>query len=201
MVICYLRVSRVDQDTEKFKHGVLEYANGKGFAGVEFIEEKVSGARKWQDRKLGQIVNELKKGDVLLIPELSRLARSISQIYEIFEAVKGVGAEIHVIKQGIVFRKKMDMQSKMMLWMLSMMAELERDYISIRTKEALAEKKRQGVRLGRPEGERKLEEKREEIEKYVKMGLDNTSIGKLLGAHRHTVARFVRENKLRKLTR
>ena len=78
--IGYLRVSTADQDIEKNKADILALANDKDFGKVEWIEEQVSGKKKWRDRKLGNVLSELGKGDRLIVSELSRLGRSMLEI-------------------------------------------------------------------------------------------------------------------------
>ena len=78
--IAYLRVSTEEQDLEKFKADILKYANDKQLGNVQFIEEKVTGTKNWKERELGTIIGVLNAGDNIIVPELSRLARSISQI-------------------------------------------------------------------------------------------------------------------------
>jgi len=77
----YLRVSTIDQDTEKNKAAILSFANSKGFLGqVEFVEEKVSGLKSWKKRKLKDLVESMSEGDILIVPELSRLGRSLVEV-------------------------------------------------------------------------------------------------------------------------
>jgi DNA invertase Pin-like site-specific DNA recombinase len=86
--VAYLRVSTIDQDTEKNKHEILKLANDKDFGKVEFIEEKVSGKKSWKERKIKQIIDDLKEGDRLIVPELSRLGRSMLEIMEMLSIAK-----------------------------------------------------------------------------------------------------------------
>ena len=183
MVYSYLRVSTIDQDVEKFRHAVLEYANGKDMGAVEFVEEKVSGKKAWQKRELGQLLDKCNPGDKVVVPELSRLARSIMQTYEIIEHCQAREIGLHIIKQNIVINGTLDMQTKVMISVFAMVGELERDFISLRTKEALAEKKRQGVKLGRPPGigKSRLDPHRSEIQELLDMFVPKTKIAEKFG--------------------
>ena len=105
-----------------------------------------------EKRSLGDLIEGLKENDVLIVPELSRLGWSISMVYEIVETCQNEGVEIHALKQHLVIKDKNDMTTKMMLNTFSLAAELERDFIAIRTKEALAVRTSQGFRFGRPQG-------------------------------------------------
>ena len=99
----YLRVSTLDQDNDKFKLDLLDYANRNDMGQVEFVEEKVTGKNHWKQRKLGDLLLSMADGDILLVPELSRLARSISQIYEIIEYAQSKKISIHVLKQNMKY--------------------------------------------------------------------------------------------------
>jgi len=151
-VFGYLRVSTEGQENEKFKDAILRYTNEKKLGNVSFVEEKVSGKVDWRKRSLGELIATCGVGDIIIVPELSRLGRSISMIYQIIENCQSKGIEIHSLKQNLVIRDKNDMPTKIMINTFAMVAEIERDFVSIRTKEALAVKKRMGVKLGRPRG-------------------------------------------------
>ena len=146
----YLRVSTEKQETEKFKDAILRYANEKQLGNVSFVEEKVSGKVDWRKRSLGELVAACGVGDIIIVPELSRLGRSISMIYQIIENCQSKGIEIHSLKQNLIIRDKNDMPTKIMINTFALAAEIERDFVSMRTKEALAAKKARGMKLGRP---------------------------------------------------
>lgn len=161
----YLRVSTIDQDNEKFKDAILRYANAHNLGHVSFVEEKVSGKASWKNRKLGSLIEDLKSGDVIIVPELSRLARSIKQIYEIISACQEKQIELHLIKQHLIIGAKQDQTTKIMISTFALLAELEADFTSERTREGLAAAKKSGKRLGRPKGSgsSKLDPYKEEI--------------------------------------
>ena len=81
--IGYLRVSTIDQDVEKFKKDIRAFANEKGFGTVQFVDEKVSGMKSWKNRKLAEVVESLQKDDIMIVPELSRLGRSIADVLDV----------------------------------------------------------------------------------------------------------------------
>ena len=197
MVYAYLRVSTVEQDTEKFKYKVLEFANRQGWS-VEFVEEQVSGRKSYKARRLGELVERLGKGDVLIVPELSRLSRSVREIWEILETLQKKSVRVCVLKQGLDLQGRQDMQEKVILGMFAMLAELERDWISERTREALEAKRRQGVRLGRPAGKSKLDGREEEIKRLLEKKIAVAAIARLLGVNRLTVQKFIKTKKLKK---
>jgi len=98
--VSYLRISTVEQDTQKNKMEILKLANEKDFGKVEFIEEKVSGKKNWKERKIKTIIDDLAEGDRLIVPELSRLGRSMLEIMEILSIVRQKGIWIYAVKGG-----------------------------------------------------------------------------------------------------
>jgi len=98
--VSYLRISTVEQDTQKNKMEILKLANEKDFGKVEFIEEKVSGKKNWKERKIKTIIDDLAEGDRLIVPELSRLGRSMLEIMEILSIARQKGIWIYAVKGG-----------------------------------------------------------------------------------------------------
>jgi DNA invertase Pin-like site-specific DNA recombinase len=90
-------VSTVEQDLQKNRHEILEMANDKGFGPVKFVEEKVSGIKNWKERKIKAIIDELNDGDRLIVPELSRLGRSMLEIMEMLSIAKDKGLNIYAV--------------------------------------------------------------------------------------------------------
>ena len=169
--IGYLRVSTTDQDLEKFKADILKFANDKDFGKVNFVQEKVSGFRThWKDRKLKGVIDDLGKDDILITPELSRLGRSTLEVLEIIKVAKDKEINVYAVKEGLELNGSM--QSKVMSTMLALFAELEHDFISMRTREGLAAARAKGRLIGRPKGpgKSKLDKHRPEIEALLKTG-------------------------------
>lgn len=175
----YLRVSTLLQDTEKNKGDVLKFANDKQLGNVKFIEETISGTSNYKERALGKLVNDLKSGDVLIVPELSRLARSISQILEIIDLSKQKNFTLYSLKESFCSDDK-SITSVITSTIFGLVAQIERDMISQRTKEALQAKKNQGVILGRPQGKgkSKLDDYKEEINALLATGVPKTKVAK-----------------------
>ncbi len=198
MNYAYLRISTDSQDVDNQRHGILEYANGHSLTGLHFVEDTVSGKKKWKDRKLGELVDTLVKGDVIIFAEISRMARSTLQVLEILEVCISRGISVHITKQNIVLDGSL--QAKIMATMLGLAAEIERDFISMRTTEALAARKAAGQTLGRPRGPAenlKLDRLRPEIEKYLRKDLSVRSIAKLIDQPVTTVHDYVKRHKLK----
>ena len=175
----YLRVSTVDQNTEKNKLEVLRFANEKKLGNVEFIEEQISGKSNFKNRQLGVLLEKMKKDDVLIVPELSRIARSITQIFEVIDITKQKGIEFYSIKEGFANTDK-SITSTVTTTVFALVAQIERDLISLRTIEALQAKKAQGIKLGRPKGKgkSKLDESKDEIMQLVALKVPKTIIAR-----------------------
>ncbi|MFC1895385.1 recombinase family protein [Thermodesulfobacteriota bacterium] len=151
-VVGYLRVSTIDQNTSKNKADVLSFANSKGLIGqVDFVEERISGLKSWKKRKLKGLVDSMTSGDVLIVPELSRLGRSLVEVLEVLNELTNKDVAVYSVKENLQLNG-LDMQSKVMRTMLGLFAEIERDLISARTKEGLAAARAKGRQLGRPKG-------------------------------------------------
>ena len=196
LTIGYLRVSTVDQDLEKNKADILRLANDKKLGNVEWVEEKVTGTRDWRSRKIGEVIEGLKQGDSIITSEFSRLARSTLQILEIMKICKQKGINVHVVKGDWSLNARFD--SKVLLLVFSMVSEIERDLISIRTKEALAVRKAQGMKLGRPRGpgKSKLDKHREEIIALLKTGSKQNYIAKRYGCSPGTLTQWLKKHNI-----
>jgi len=182
--VAYLRISTGDQDLEKNKADILLLANRKELGQVHFIEETVSGHVSWRCRKIATVLEELRSGDTLVVSELSRLGRSMLECMEILSIAIQKGIHLYAVKGAWTLDNSM--QSKIVAMAFAMAAEIERDLISQRTKEALRARKAAGVRLGRPPGpgKSKLDDFRPEIEAL----LANGSTQRFIARRYHTTA-------------
>lgn len=198
----YLRVSTDQQDVENQKHGIYEFANQHGLIGLQFTEDVITGKKKWIDRKLGSLLNSMSPGDTILFSEVSRIARSTLQVLEVLEFCMSKGIHVYVAKQSLCLNDSM--QSKIIATMLGLAAEIEREFISIRTKEALQARKRKGIKLGRPKGEAvrlKLDDKRDKIEQYIDMGLGLRETAKLINEAPSTLRDYLKRREIDYLNR
>lgn len=195
--VAYLRVSTAEQSNDKFQAAILKFANSRKFGPVEFVEEVVSGKTYWRKRRIGSLIDEMGEGDKLLVPELSRLGRSTLEVLEILKTAKDKGIAVYDAKGNLELNGD-SMQSKVMSTMFALFAELERDFISQRTREALAAKKRQGVKLGRPPGRGKsrLDPHREEIIALLKTGVPKTRVAGKYGVKTSTLYNWLKKNKI-----
>lgn len=192
--VAYLRVSTIDQNLEKNKADILHLANDKNLGKVEFVEEKTSGKVPWKQRKIAPLLEELKKGDVILLSEFSRLGRSMLECMEIISIAVEKGIKIYTVKGG--WQLDNTIQSKVMAMVFSMAAEIERDLISKRTKEALQSIKLSGGTLGRPKGpgKSKLDIYRPEIEALLNNGSSQKFISKRYQVTEPTLCNWIKKN-------
>jgi len=197
----YLRVSSDSQDVANQKHGIYDYTNKVGIGHLVFVEDVVTGKKKWRQRKLGALVEGMTSGDCIVFAEVSRIARSTLQVLEVLEVCMEKKINVYIAKQNLQLDGSM--QSRITATVLGLAAEIEREFISMRTKEALAARKKNGMILGRPKGQAeklKLDAKRDQIEKYLKMGLGIRPTAKLINEAPSTLRDYVRRKKLTYLT-
>ncbi|MFO7739824.1 MAG: recombinase family protein [Desulfatiglandaceae bacterium] len=195
--VCYCRVSTKDQNNDKFKPAVLDFANNKDFGKVDFVEETISGKKPWKDRLLFELIEGMKEGDRLIVPELSRLGRSTLDCLEIIKTTRERGINIYSVKEGFQLNGN-DMTAKVMSTVLSLVSELERDFISQRTKEGLRQARLNGKRIGRPRGPGKsrLDKYRPEIEALLKTGSTIKYISKRYKMSPQAVAAWMKRRQI-----
>jgi len=199
MIFAYIRVSTDQQTVENQKFEILKFADQKRLHVGEWIEETISGTKKYQDRKLGKLLQGLKKEDILIVSELSRLGRNLMEVMSILHDCMEREIKVYAIKEG--YELGNNINSKVLAFAFGLSAEIERNLISQRTKEALARRKSEGQTLGRPKGslskETKLTGKEEEIKDLLRKKVSVSAIGRILGVHRLTVDNFIKTRKLR----
>lgn len=180
--IGFIRVSTLDQDTEKNKLDMLQFANSHKLGNVEFVEEKVSGTKDYKKRKLGALLDNMSSGDVLIVPELSRIARSTIQILEVIQITQDKGITLYSLKENFCNQDN-SIASTVTKTIFALVAQIERELISLRTREALHARKATGMKLGRPKGKgkSKLDEHSDEINRLVALGVPKTIISKQYG--------------------
>ncbi len=197
----YLRISTNQQDVDNQRHGILEYANQKSLGHLEFVEDSVSGQKQWRERQLGQLLTKTAvAGDVIIFAEISRMARSTLQVLSILECCMQRELIVHIAKQQMVLDDKLP--SRITATVLGLAAEIERELISLRTKEALAKRKAAGKPLGRPKGRQsaklKLDPRKQEIQMYLDKGISKRSIAKLVDCAPSTLYYWLERHQLSK---
>ena len=165
-----------------------------------WIEETISGTKNYDKRELGRLLKKIQKDDLIICAELSRLGRSLFMIMEILSLCMKKECRVWTIKDN--YRLGDDIQSKVLAFAFGLSAEIERNLISQRTKEALARKQAEGIVLGRPKGRKtspekhKLYGKESIISKLLMGGMSQRKIAKSLKIDRNTLSRFIRQNNL-----
>ena len=194
MIYGYIRVSTDSQDCANQKLGIDAKAESMGLKIDKYIEDAgVSGTKEPNERALGGCLKKLKAGDILICSELSRLGRKLFMIMRILEHCMKSGAKVYTVKDG--YELGDNIQSKVMAFAFGLSAEIERDLISQRTKEALLRLKKQGTRLGRAYGsknkKRKLDDKIEIINDLLLQKTPKTEIAKRLKVSLPTLYTFI----------
>ncbi len=192
--IAYIRVSTDMQCYESQRHEINTYCNANGLFIDRWISESISGTVKIEKRALGRTIKKMRRGDTLICTELSRLGRNMLMIMGILNECMTKGICIHTIKDN--FDLGDNINSKIIAFAFAMAAEIERNLISQRTKEALAAKKLEGVKLGRPSGaSRKYEVikcKYPDIDRMIKSGIPLSTIAQDHGIHRNTLRKYLK---------
>ena len=192
----YIRVSSDKQTVENQRFEINQFCERQDIKIDGWIEETVSGAKSYNDRKLGDLLKDVKKGDIIICSELSRLGRSLFMIMDILNHCMEKECKVWTLKDG--YRLGDDIQSKVLAFAFGLSAEIERNLISQRTKEALARKKAEGVKLGRPTGRKsshvKLSGQEGAIRELRAQGVTISGIAKIYGVNRNTVSRFIRNS-------
>ena len=195
MIYGYIRVSTDRQTVENQRFEINQFCEKQQLVVNKWIEETISGTKEVQERQLGKLLKKMKKGDVLICSELSRLGRNLLMIMGVLNECMNRNIQVWTIKDN--YRLGSDINSKVLAFAFGLSAEIERNLISQRTKEALARKKAEGVVLGRPKGSKSAKTKLTGQEKQIKELLEKkvsySAIGRILGVHRLTVSSFVKK--------
>lgn len=158
MVYGYIRVSSDKQTVENQRFEINRFCQQEHLAIDGWIEETISGTKAYNKRQLGKLLRRVKKGDLIICAELSRLGRNLFMIMEILNLCMSKECRVWTVKDN--YRLGDDIQSKVLAFAFALSAEIERNLISQRTKEALARKRAEGMVLGRPRGSKSNPERR-----------------------------------------
>jgi DNA invertase Pin-like site-specific DNA recombinase len=196
MIYGYIRVSTDKQTVENQRFEINQFCQTNFHVVDKWIEETISGAKNLQDRKLGYLLKKMRKGDIMICSELSRLGRNLLMIMGILNECMNRDIQVWTIKDN--YRLGSDINSKVLAFAFGLSAEIERNLISQRTKEALARKKAEGVILGRPKGRKssktKLTGQEKKIQELLNKKVSFSAIARILGVHRITVTNFAKSN-------
>jgi DNA invertase Pin-like site-specific DNA recombinase len=195
MIYGYIRVSTDRQTVENQRFEINGFCERNVIVIDKWIEETISGTKEVEKRALGKLLKKMRKGDTLICSELSRLGRNLLMIMSILNECMNRDIQVWTIKDN--YRLGSDINSKVLAFAFGLSAEIERNLISQRTKEALARKKAEGVVLGRPKGSKskgkKLTGKEAEIKALLGKNVSKSTIARILGVHRLTVSSFAKE--------
>ncbi len=197
MTYGYIRVSSDKQTVENQRFEIEKFCKRENLAVSDWIEETISGTKSYDKRQLGRLLKKVQKGDIIICSELSRLGRNLFMIMEILNICMTKEAKVWTIKDN--YRLGDDIQSKVLAFAFGLSAEIERNLISQRTKEALARKRAEGVCLGRPKGRKsapekyKLHGKTALIGELLKAEVSKRKIAKLCKVDRNTLDRYIKQ--------
>ena len=195
MVYGYIRVSSDKQTVENQRFEISNFCEKVDVEIDDWIEETISGTKNYDKRKLGKVIKRINKGDLLICSELSRLGRSLFMIMDILNICLSKEARVWTIKDN--YRLGDDIQSKVLAFAFGLSAEIERNLISQRTKEALKRKKEEGIILGRPKGSSKPEHyklygKDQKIITMLEQKISKTKIAKQMKVNRLTLSKYIK---------
>lgn len=197
MMFAYIRVSTQVQTSEGQRYEIEKWCRRRNMHVDRWVEEKISGLSGLNKRTLGKTLRRMRKGDVLVCTELSRLGRNMMMVMSILNQCSQRGISVYSIKDH--FELSDSINSKIIAFSFSLAAEIERNLISQRTREALAAKKEAGVRLGRPKGKSKqqkdFEQMLPELRKARAEGASFKLLAEKVGIHRNTLYRYLKATK------
>lgn len=196
MIYAYLRVSTIEQDERNQRLGVDEKAKELGVHIDSYVVDKISGTTEPSERNLGLLLKRVKEGDIIIISELSRFGRRLFILFKILQTLLEKEVKVYSVKDG--FTLDDSIQSKCMAFTFGLAAEIERDMISRRTKEALALRKLQGMKLGRPVGSKtrvhKLDQYKEQIPVWLSKGWPKAKIARRCKVDPKTLRKYIRNS-------
>ena len=195
MIYGYIRVSTDKQNAENQRFEIRNFCTQNDLEVNAWIEDRISGTKTYNKRNLGKLLQDITDGDLLICTELSRLGRNLFMIMDILNICMNKNCKVWTIKDN--YRLGDDIQSKVLAFAFGLSAEIERNLISQRTKEALALRKAEGIVLGRPKGvpakRVKLSGKEDLIQEMLDTKLSYVKMAEMLGVHRTTLASFVKQ--------
>lgn len=196
MIYAYIRVSTDKQTVENQRFEITKFAGQHKIEIDVWVEETVSGTRAAKDRKLGGLLRRIKKGDTLVVSEISRLGRRLMEVMSILNTCMLKGIILLTVKER--YELGNNIQSQILAFAFSLSAQIERDLISQRTREGLARRIASGQKLGRPAGGHnsryKLTGKEKQIEKMLESGMSKAEMARRLRVSRNTLAAFLHRN-------
>jgi len=189
----YGYVARDFHSVETLTQAIGAYATKKKIKIDHIVVDPESNRTDWQLRELRRFIDsETKPGDELIVYEASNIGRSVAQMIEFFDFLLSRGVSCHLVKYAMVFRVQgaTDLRE-----ILTLIRHIESDFVAKRTTEALARRREKGLPLGRPKGRKnkslKLDEFRQDIQRYLDLGVSKASIAKLIKCHPQTLYNYI----------
>jgi len=194
--VAYFKTSLDRQEVREQRQAIVEFAEREGITISRFIEMPASTTR---EKRIDQLFGQLSSGDTLIVSELSRIGRSVSQIVRTVDALIKANVRFISAKESIWLDEERNPQTQAMTRMFCLLADTDRQLVSIHTREGLAAARGKGKKLGRPKGslgKSKLDGRTGEIKRLLALGVSKTSIAKITGVSRTTLRHFIKSRKL-----
>jgi DNA invertase Pin-like site-specific DNA recombinase len=194
--VAYFKTSMDRQEVREQRQTVVEFAEREGITISRFIEMPASATR---GKRIDQLFRQLEPGDTLIVSELSRIGRSVGQIVRTVDALVKGNIRFIAVKEGIWLDEERNPQTQAIVRMFGLLAETDRELVSIHTREGLAAARDKGKKLGRPKGSlgrSKLDGRTEEIRRLLALGVSKASIARIMGVERTTVVHFIKSRGL-----
>lgn len=193
MVIGYIRVSTSKQSYAHMEREMKEYAAKNELIIDKWVEETISSRKPLHKRKLGELLETMEEGSILIASEISRLGRSLMEVMEILQICLNKNCQVITIKEN--YHLGNDIQSQVLAFAFGLSAQIERQLISQRTQTAIDNKKAQGIKLGRPFGAEskrlKLSKNTKRIKDLLDKGVSKAQIARIMGVQKMTLRRFI----------
>jgi len=193
--VAYFKTSKDRHEVREQRQTIVEFVQREGIALSQFIEMPAFGGEK----RIDQLIGHLEPGDTLIVSELSRIGRSVGQIVRTVDALIKAKIRFIVVKEGIWLDEELNTQNQAMVRMFSLLAQTDRQLVSIHTKEGLSSARGKGKKLGRPKGSlsrSKLDGKTGEIKRLLALGVSKGAIARIMGVGRTTVNNFIKSRGL-----
>ena len=183
-------------------HDVLQeiqkFATEQGIKIDQVIQDQQDNTVNWSKRDIAQLIGKLKKGDQLLVYEASNLARSTHQVLEVLESIIATGADVFFVKYDQAFPRDKHTDTNAFI---ELVQQIDSDFVAKRTTDAMAERRKKGLNVGRPLGRKntvlKLDKHREDIQKYLDLGVSRASIAKLIACNPQTLYNYIEKRQLK----
>jgi DNA invertase Pin-like site-specific DNA recombinase len=201
-IISFIRINKNNEEyTQNQAIGIAKYLHKNNLQLHNNIEIELTTPE--DEEKISTLLLDCKSDCTILIYDLNVFGRTISSILDMLKNLLNLGARVISINQNLDLESKDDMLTKMILGVIAMTISLEKDLMSLRTKEALTAKKLDGVSLGKPKGtiqKSKFDKKRDKIEELLAVGLSVRKIAKLLGYNNHIgLNNYVKKRNIREV--